>query len=256
MAKQRIQIRLYNVQPGGAGGSPGEVVRATGGFIMVTKPSNAVKAGLTTRTGATQANGFALTSGGAEFYYEDSVDTSVDCFIMTPSGHFIAKYGLVAGIYELPVDLQVRRQMAIIPVAAADYTANVETSTGFVLPRCIVESPNVGMFVATLEASRTLSLGPLSTETGGSATGFLATLSTAAAGQIIATLANGAETLGTLLRVLSTGGSVLVPRPFAVQGTTPNARTIGVTTAASSASFRVYAQIPYTLTSDQPGQNP
>lgn len=256
MAKQRIQIRLYGVPAGGAGGVGGDISRASGGFIYVTKASNPAKATLFTKTNTAQANGFALTSGGAEFFIEDSVDTSVDVFIMSPTGHFLVRYGVTPGFLELPVDFQQRRQMAVVPFAAADYAANTELTTGFVFPRCIIESPNVGVMVHTLEAARTLACGFLSTETGGAAAGFMTGMTLAATGQTAATLAAGAITLGSVLQVLTTGGTVPVPRPFPCSGAATFARTLGLTTSAGTVTARGYLQIPYTLTGDQPSANP
>lgn len=256
MAKQRIQIRLYGVPAGGAGGVGGDISRGSGGFIYVTKAANASKATLFTRLGASQTNGFALTSGGAEFYIEDTVDTSVDVFIMSPTGHFLTRFGVLPGFLELPVDFQQRRQLAVVPFAAVDYTANTELTTGFVFPRCIIESPNVGVMVQTLEAARTLAAGFLSTETGGAAAGFLTGMTLAATGQTAATMAAGAITLGSVLQVLTTGGTVPVPRPFPCTGVATFARTLGLTTSAGTVTARGYMQIPYTLTGDQPALNP
>ena len=254
MSKQRIQLRLYNFATGGAGAA-GDILRSAGGSVLVSRASNASKATLFKADGSSQANGFALTAGGAEFYIEDSVDTSVDVFVMSPSGHFACKFGVLPGYHEMGIDLQNRRQTLMCPVAAADYTANTETATIFTFPQCNIE-PNPSVFVSTLEAAKTLSVGLLSSETGGSATGIMAAISVAAAGALQATLANGAQTLGALLKVLSDGGTVNVPRSFTSQGTATNARTLSVTTAAASASFKAYAYVPYYLTALQPGMLP
>lgn len=255
MAKKRVSFRLYNT---GAGGTPGqgEGIRAAGGFVIVTKASNPAKATLFTSSGGSQANGFALTAGGADFYIEDSVDATVDLFIMSPSGHFACKYGVNPGVMEIGIDLQQRRQLMVVPFAAADYTAAAETSTGFVFPRCLIESPNLGMFVHTADAAKSLEVGLLSSETGGDADGLIDALLFTTAGQIPATLTNAALTVGALLRVFSTGGTVDVPKAFGVTGTVGVARTLTFTPLAATAAAKAYVQIPYSLTSDQPANVP
>jgi hypothetical protein len=252
MAKQRIKFQLYDLNAGGVGGNAQIIRNNTGGFVLVSKASNPQKATLFTKAGASQSNGMSLTNGGAEFYIEDSVDTTVDLFIMSPSGHFVCKYGVLPGFIEIGVDLNQRRQMAVVPFAAVDYTANTETSTGFVFPKSVIESPNIGVDVQTLEAAKTIAFGFLSTETGGAAAGFATGMSLAATGQTAATMAAGAITLGSVLQVLTTGGAVPVPRPFPCTGVATFARTLGLTTSAATASAKGYIQVPYMLGAAQP----
>lgn len=254
MAKQRIKFQLYDMNGGGAGGNA-QIIRATGGFVYVTKASNPLKATLFTRAGASQANGLALTAGGAEFYIEDSVDTTVDLFILSPSGHFVARYGVSPGSLDIGVDLQQRRQELIVPFTSTDYPAAVETSSGFSLPRCIIESPNMGIFVHTVDATETIDVGLLSSESGGDADGIMVGMSVATANEVAATLAAGAITLGALVFVLTTGGTVPVPRGHFVRGAT-TARTVSLTTSAGSDTCKGYVYIPYSLTAEQPGAAP
>lgn len=256
MAKQRIKFQLYDLNAGGAGGNA-QMIRASGGFVVVSKLSDPLKATLYTSAGAAQANGLALTAGGAEFYIDDAVDTAgVDLFIMSPSGHFVCKFGVLPGSIDIGVDLNNRRQELICPFAAADVTAATETSTGFTFPRSIIESPNVGIFVTAIDATETLDVGLLSTETGGDADGIMAAISVATLNEVVATLLDGAQTLGALLRVASTGATVLVPRGFYCRGAATFARTLVITTSAGSDTGKGYINIPYSLVALQPGATP
>lgn len=65
------------------------------------------------------------------------------------------------------------------------YNSNVETDTGVDIPiNCLVDPWSIALFVQTVDATETIDVGILSTESGGDANGFIAAASIATAGWV------------------------------------------------------------------------
>ena len=101
-------------------------------------------------------------------------------------------------------------------VARIRYSDGIsETQTGIKLPPAAIVR-EVYLNVITPEATgltKTVDVGPLSTETGGDANGYLAGVDVSTAGVKKGTLLNTGQTLGALLAVDESGTGGLVPEP-------------------------------------------
>jgi hypothetical protein len=127
-------------------------------------------------------------------------------------------------------------------MAIQDFTANTEGTTGLQFTAGSLILPSNAFRVATLESSRTIEIGLLSSESGGDADGFLDAVSLAAAGTI-APAVSGTPTLGALLvQNFATTPAVNVPDTHVITAT---ARTISVTFSASTAAAQGYFIQPY-----------
>lgn len=245
--KERINIQLYGVGAGGQGGQ-GEIIRDSGGFIYVTKSGDPTKATLTKKDGSSQTNGFALTYGSASFFIDTEVDTQVDLFIMAPGGQFVVKKGVKPGSYDVAVNMD-RRQLAVIPFSVTDKAGDAtETDTGFNLPECVVE-PMPAINVHTADATETIDVGLLSSESGGDADGFAAAVSVANATLVKPTIVNGGNTLGALFEVQdSVNAGDLTHEGKVITGAA--AVSVTWTLTAGSDTAKGYIYLPYFLCND------
>ncbi|MRR49368.1 MAG: hypothetical protein EG825_00395 [Rhodocyclaceae bacterium] len=239
---QKVNFQLYAT---GAGSQSGEIITASGGFVIATAANDATKATLYDKNGASQANGLALTNGGATFYVADSV-SSVDLYIMTPGGQFVVKTGVI-GTVDIGVDTSIRNQVAKIPFSATDSTAATEKDTGYDLPLYSMVLPTPAILVTTIDATETINIGLLSSETAGDADGFIAAASVGTAGLVNGTLANGANTMGALFEVQdSANAGDLAPSAHVVTGS--NATSITYTLTTGSDTAEGFIILPYVLT--------
>jgi hypothetical protein len=224
----------------------GEIVASTGGSVTICTVNTARQAAVATSATGSQAitnNPVALNRGKIDFYTSDDVDT-VDLYIMTPTGQFIVRKGVKSsGPNEIMYDTMDRYTVAVVPFAFTDSAATVEQDTGIDLPTGALVLPNVSIVVTEVDATETVDIGMLSSESGGDADGFGVTLSVATLGTVKATLTNGAATLGALLRVQdSANAGDLVPEARVI---TAANRSISYTSSAGSDTFAGFAQIPY-----------
>jgi hypothetical protein len=240
---QKIKVQLYE---GGIGGQAGPMITASGGRITVTANGDAAKATLYNADGSAKTNGFALTNGGAEFYVADSV-SSVDCYIMAPGGQFVVKTGVTQAGAEIAVDTQRRNQVAVIPFAIADTTATTETDTGFDLPLYSAVLPTPMVRTLTADATETIDVGLLSSETAGDADGFIVGVSVGTVALVKATVLNGSNTMGALFEVQdSANAGDLTHEAHVVTGS--NATSISYTLSAGTDTAEGFIVIPYILT--------
>lgn len=165
----------------------------------------------------------------------------VDLYGMDAAGRFFVRQGVRPGaVTEIYPDDSLL-QMAAIPFSIANAAANVEQDTGFDLPAQSAVLPTPLVRVTTLEATRTINVGLLSSGTGGDADGFIAGASLAAAGVVVPALAT---VLGLLLyENFATTPAVRVPKPHPLTGT--NTRRITYTLSASTAAAKGFALLPY-----------
>lgn len=215
-----------------------------GGAAIVTLPNSPRKVALINPdTGMAQANPVPLVRGRVRFAVDSSV-TAVDIFGFAPDGGFFIRRGVRPGAEpEINYVFDTVEHTAVIPVAIQDFVAATEGNTGLAFLPGSVLLPTPAFRVTTLEASRTLNLGLLSTESGGDADGILAALPMGVAGMIVPAV-SGTPTLGALLvQNFATTPAVNVPDTHGIGLTT--ARTISVTFSASTVAAQGYAVLPY-----------
>lgn len=180
---KRIEFQLY----AGIGGFPrAAMISAVGGLVMVAMAGSATKATLYNADGTSLTNPVTLTSGGAKFYVADTVG-SVDLYIMAPGGQFVTKASVKPGEDpDIAVDTTNRTQVAIIPFAAVDQTAdNTETDTGFSEPaNALFTGIGTAIRVLSVDATETVDVGTDSGDSG-DANGFVAAASVAVPGVIV-----------------------------------------------------------------------
>lgn len=222
---KRISFQLVDMEA--------KSITSAGGVVHVATAGSPAKATLTDKDGVALANPVSLTNGGAEFYVADSVST-VDVYIQAPGHQFVVKTGLVPANHNLKVDLSERYQIYKIPFASADSVAATEKSTGFRLPDFGQVLPLLGgagitVTTAATAGAKTVAVGTLSTEAGGSANGFITAISTAALGKVVG--ANGA---------------LFVANAPAITGAA-TAKTISYTTGAADAGVAGFAILPVIL---------
>lgn len=177
-----------------------EAIQTAGGKAYVAAAGSSDKVALKDETGADLANPVALTNGIIEFYVADAV-TKVDLYVQSPTGHFlVTKNVLPSGPNTFFVDKSKAETTMVIPFSIADTTANTETNTGFTVPAkgAVLPSPTVD--VTVLDDTQTIDVGTLSSASG-DADGFIDGASVATAVRVKGSLANGAVTLGALLKV-------------------------------------------------------
>ncbi len=222
----------------------GTPVATAGGAAIICQPGTARKASLfNPDTGAAIANPVSLTRGNLRFATDNTI-TTVDIYGFAPDGGFFVFRGArPGGDPEIPYFLDQVQHTAVIPLAAPDFTAATEGTTGLQFPVGALLSPFPALRVTTLEGSRTLEVGLLSSETAGDADGLLDAVSLAAVGMIVPAV-SGTPTLGALLvQNFATTPAVNLPDTHAIIGT--NARTISATFSASSATAQAFAVLPY-----------
>lgn len=253
-----VQFQLYKSGPGGMAGA---AINDSGGKVYVAKDGDAAKETLYTSAGASQANPMSLTNGGAEIFLADSV-SKVDLYIMAPGGQFIVQKGVkVGGAYDFVVDTDALFQTAVIPFAIGDTTATTETDTGFDIPTdALVQAEGMSVDVLTADATETIDVGILSSESGGDADGFMALVSvgTAVNAQPAATVTTGsnntylsATTYGALVRdfiagedTAAGGDGAINKKSHRCDGT---AKSISYTLTAGTDTAKGFIHLPYRL---------
>lgn len=240
MTTKRIyDYQLTDMQTGAAIRDAGGVcyVAAAGGNdkLTLTDPDNDY---------AALANPVALNNGHLRFATEKSVQL-VDLYLQAPGGQFTVVKNAVPGDFpEINIDLGRVDQVYVIPFSIVDTTAAVETDTGFDLPTdAYVKGIGPGVKVDAIDATITIDVGLLSTEAGGDANGFLAALSVGAAIFAKGTLADGAQTLGALLKKDESAGD-FVPEGHRGDGT---AESICYTLAAGADTAKGKLVLPVQL---------
>lgn|SRR5574341_171966 len=214
----------------------GKAIIATGGVVLVTEPDNPKKATLLTKAGASQANAMGLTRGGAEFYVASTIN-DVDLFIQCPGGQFVVAKAIVPGDNEVWVDLYERHQCMVIPWDQTDFTAAVETLSGFTEPANALFLPEPAVRVTAIDATETIDVGSDAVPAG-----FLAVAAIGVAGLIKGTLVSTGQTIGSLLRADESGAGALVP-----EGYVSTLDEVTYTTTAGSDTGKGYIYLPYVL---------
>lgn len=223
----------------------GRTINGSGGKAYVAKAGDAQKETLYTKAGASLANPISLTNGKLDFYVADSAVT-VDLYIQAPSGHFVVAKGVVPSGETILVNKGELETIYTIPFSIADTTATTETSTGFIVPAGAMVLPTgVGINVLTADATETVDLGTLSTDSG-DADGFIVTASVGSVGTVKASLANGAVTLGALLKVQdSANAGDAVPEANVSMGGKTITYTLTAGTDTAEGFFRLPVHLSY-----------
>jgi hypothetical protein len=239
MLAYRYKFQLHNK---GFGHQSGPAMIDSGGVVYVAAAGDPAKATIQDRDGAALANPLALTRGGAEFYCDSA---EVDLFIRSPDGAFVTLWDVAPDeIHEIPVDSFNPLQVMVIPFAAEDITAAAETDTGFDFAVGDQVLPHPSIRVTTVDATETIDVGLLSSETAGDADGFIAAASVATEGLVQGLILNGGNTMGALFeRQDSANAGDLVPAAHAVTGS--NATSVTLTLTAGSDTAEGYIYLPY-----------
>ncbi len=238
MYHYRIQLVDHN----------GKNISTAGGVCYVAAAGDAQKVALKDSTGASASNPSALTNGKIEFFTAETVQ-SVDLYGIAPSGHaFIAKGIVPSGPNEIRVDTSRATTTLVIPFSIADTTATTETDTGFDVPTRAAVLPNmVGVDVLTADSTETIDVGTLSTDSG-DADGFIVGASVGTSGTVKASLANGAVTLGALLKVQdSSNAGDAVPEANVTMGGKAITYTLSAGTDTAEGFIKLPLQLPYNL---------
>ena len=184
----------------------GEAIIAAGGVCYVAQSGEEAKATLfSDKNGTSLSNPLTLTRGKMEFFVADTVST-VDLYVMGPNGEFVSVTSVKPmGPNEIFVDSSRKDWVLKIPFDIDDTTANTETDTGFDLPQnAIVHPDGIGVLVVDIDATETIDVGILSSESGGDADGLLDAVSVATAGMVIGTV--GFDVGSNAVHVDLTGG--------------------------------------------------
>lgn len=194
IALKRYDIQLSETQFGGA-------IIAAGGKCIVCKVGTPDKETLyDPNTELVIANPITPVRGKISFCVP--VDrTAVDLYIQTPAGQFVIKRNVIpSGDNEIVLHGFDNNQMYVIPFSIADTTAAAETQTGIVIPTTGAVQPNPIVRVTTADATQTIDVGTLSSDSG-DADGFIDGVLLTNLGLVKPTVANAGITLGVDLWV-------------------------------------------------------
>jgi len=149
-------------------------IDTAGGVVYVAVAGGSAKVALTDKDGATIANPVPLVNGVLDFHIADSIN-AVDFYGMAPGGQaFERKSVKASGPNDIFIDIAPRAQTLRIPFNIDDTTDAVETDTGFDLPdKAVLAFGDQGIDVEVIDASETIDVGLLSTESGGDANEFM-----------------------------------------------------------------------------------
>ena len=212
----------------------GTTIATAGGRVYVATANDASKAVLyNADTGLALANPVTPSNGYIRFATLATVET-VDIYGMAGGGQSFVRKGVQpGGTTEIFIEGSRADQCQVVPFAAADVTAATEIDTGFDLPQNALVLPDVSIIVSTVDATETIDVGLLSSESGGDADGFIVAASVATAGRIRGALV-GTDTLGALLKEDTNGSTVLVPATYPV-GATARSVTFTLSTGTDTA---------------------
>jgi len=243
MGRRKIEFQLYEL--GSVGAFAKKMLTASGGVVYVAGNGDAAKQAITDVNGTALTNPRALTNGACVFYVPDTV-ASVDLFIQCPGGQFVAVPDVDESVQDIGVDTTRIHQVMVVPFSATDSTAAVETNTGFDFPLHAAVLPTPFVRVSAIDATETMDVGLLSSETAGDADGFINGLVLDNLGLVKATLLASGDTMGALLSVLdSANAGDDAPESHVITGTNATSVTYTLTTGSDTAKGYIY--LPYLL---------
>jgi hypothetical protein len=185
----------------------GEAIIAAGGKCIVCKADSPDKETIySPTTELAISNPLTPVRGKIEFSTLDTV-LSVDLYIQAPGGQFLVERGVKAsGPNEFIIDTRRMQQTYVLPFSIADTTATTETNTGIAIPTNGAVQPNPLLRVTAIDATETIDVGTLSTDSG-DADGFLAAAAVGVLGLVKGSLLASGATLGALLFVLDSANA-------------------------------------------------
>lgn len=242
MAKAIYDIQLMDALTGAS-------IITAGGKVLVATVNDTTKATLLNAdTGASLTNPLTPTRGKIRFAIDSvsPLESVVDIYGISPSGHAFVVRDVKPGTpTEIRIDTGNRNQVLVIPFAIGDTTATTETDTGFDLPTGAMVLPFPAIYVTAEDATETIDVGLLSTESGGDANGFLALLSVATPG-MVSGQATGTATLGALMleSITADAGTASVRDTYVVGAT---AVSVSYTLTAGTNTAEGFIHLPYVL---------
>lgn len=239
----QIMNRFSNASYGSTGGA--YIICAAGTFhkVVLFNPDNAY---------ASLANPVASTAGKLRFAVQNvTIPITVDIYGVTQDGHAVVYRAVAPGNpTEFWMDSNRRRECVIVPFSVADNGVGAEASTGLFLPRgAVIDGHPISyVTIASGVAAKTVSVGTLSSQTGGNATGLVNGISLTAIATGIATKLAATGTLGALLSETTTGATAVIPVPYVIGSAGNNAaQTLSVTLTAAATLAEGYTAIEYIL---------
>lgn len=162
-----------------------------GGVVHVAKAGSPDKETLYDKDAQALSNPITPTRGFINFFTLDTVD-SVDLYIQAPGGQFVVYEGMTpGGPNEIAIDTSQKTWLMKIPYSVADQAGDAtETDTGFNVPDpsfLLNRLHGAGLYVTAIDATETIDVGILSSESGGDANGLIAASSVGTAGLVIGT---------------------------------------------------------------------
>lgn len=182
---------------------------------------------------------FSLAQAGGG----QTTQPSVNIYVMAPGGQYaVANAVKPSEPSEIWIDTRAVTQKLVVPFHYTDFTAATEMDTGFDFPAGATILPWPSIFVKAVDATETIDVGLLSSESGGDADGFIVGVSVATLGQVKTTFAS-TVTNGALLKVTATGAAAVIPEAHTVA----TAVSLTYTTSAGSDTGIGFIQIPYMI---------
>lgn len=225
-------------------------INDSGAVAFICNAGTPVLATLVDKYGNALANPLQLTTGLLEFYIAESNSTSpaaVDIYGMTAKGHwFEYTSASPSGPNEILIDTADKRKCMKIPFAignsgpAGACAANTEFKIGIAVPvsaMILDRLHGAGLLMTTIQSGKTITVGILSTETGGAASGFI----------------NGSSLAPTApsLLVTATNGSLFSSNaPYNTDsetGSAANGLDLSLTLSAGTTTAQGFILLPYML---------
>ncbi len=237
------RYNVFEIQLTQMGGWPeGPAALVAGGTFIITLANSPDRATLFNADDqAALANPVTATRGKIRFATAETV-TAVDLYGFTADGCFIVQKGLRAGgSSEIFYDAGRVNQCAVVPFHFSDFTIAAEADTGLDFPVGAVVLPTPFVRVTAADATETIDVGLLSSESGGDADGFIVAASVGTVGLSVLGLLVGTDTLGALLKEDTNGSSVLVPKGHPIA----TARSIVLLLSTGSDTAEGFIYLPY-----------
>lgn len=235
-------------------------INGSGGVAFVCNAGTSVLATLFDQYGNALANPIQLTSGLIWFQFQASSaqeESGVDIYGITAAGHwfeYLAAAGVPSGQAtgqpsgpnEILIDTSIKRMRMKIPFAignsgpAGACAAATEFQIGLKIPvpaLILDRLHGAGVLVTTAQASKTINVGILSTDTGGSSSGFID-------GSSLAPTAPSEFVIGTNGALFSTNA----PYPSDSEtGGDANGTDLSLTLSSSTTTAQGFVLLPYML---------
>ena len=228
-----------------------KAIITTGGTLYVTEATGLRgKATLVNPDSdyAALANPVSATRGKFRFAIANTGlgEPAVDLFGMAPGGQAFQVINVKPGDpTDIFIDTSNVMQQLVVPFAIADTAAATETDTGFNFPTGATLLPYPAVDVRVADATETIDVGLLSSESGGDANGILALLDIGTTGLILPHVGT-TPTFGVLLleTVTADAGTASVRDTYVIGAT---AVSLSYTLTAGSDTAVGYIKVPYIL---------